>query len=422
MLAPADAELVKRDSHIPGLALLLDPDLFATALGEHLSAITAEGAQARFVWYKPGMSCLASYRVGVGGKELNLYAKAHRTLSPEKLSAARERSRNDTSGLAGMVLENAAVTVDAFPSDSRLRALYDFADDKIRPQLLKTLVPDRADLWPATLQTLSYKPERRYVARLATDAGKSALIKLYREGDYFNAQRACDELESRLLLGSSGSHRVLILNWLLGHPLSTAMHAPDLDPAVLHAVGKAVASLHSRKSTGLNRRLRESQAAEALSEALVIGALRPALAERAHNLAVNLAMEFLRAPLEWRTIHRDFNPGQVLLTDEGATIFDFDLVARGDPAEDLGNFISHLERDWLYAKLAPSSLEQFKSALLTGYQATTRAALPARIRLYTAKGLLRLAAKPFRRREPNWPQRTEVLFNRAEEIQKAAVP
>jgi len=153
-----------------------------------------------------------------------------------------------------------------------------------------------------------------------------------------------------------------------------------------------------------------------LAEAQVIGALRPAVAERALNLALTLATELLRAPLESRTIHGDFNPGQVLLADDGPKIFDFDQAARGDPAEDLGDFISRLERDTLYAKLASDTLELIKSALLTGYQSTTRAPLPARINLYTAAGLLQLAYKPFRRREPDWPQRVEALLNRAEEI------
>ena len=146
-----------------------------------------------------------------------------------------------------MVLQEAAVTVDAFPRDGKLRALYDFADDKIRPQLLKTLVPDRAGLWSASLRTISYKPERRYVARLTTDAGENALIKLYREQDYFNAQRASGEFDPRSLLGSSESHRVLILNWLRGQPLIPATHARDFDPAMLYAVGKALAGFHSRK-------------------------------------------------------------------------------------------------------------------------------------------------------------------------------
>src|SRR6266705_2728539 len=188
MLAPADAELVKRDPSIPGLGSLLDPDAFAAILGEHLPEVSIGRVQPASVWYKPGISCLASYRVEVAGKQLNLYAKAHRTLPLEKVSAARLRSRNGRGGPAGMVLQEAAVTVDAFPRDGKLRALYDFADDEIRPQLLKTLVPERAGLWSASLRTISYKPERRYVARLTTDAGENALIKLYREQDYFNAQ------------------------------------------------------------------------------------------------------------------------------------------------------------------------------------------------------------------------------------------
>jgi aminoglycoside phosphotransferase len=42
-------------------------------------------------------------------------------------------------------------------------------------------------------------------------------------------------------------------------------------------------------------------------------------------------------------IHRDFHEGQVLTDGETATMLDFDTAATGDPAQDIGNFLAHLD-------------------------------------------------------------------------------
>ena len=57
-----------------------------------------------------------------------------------------------------------------------------------------------------------------------------------------------------------------------------------------------------------------------------------------------------------------------------------------------------------------------KEALLAGYASETKRPLPERLGLYTAVELFRRMRFPFRGREPDWPQRTESLLERAEEI------
>ena len=43
-------------------------------------------------------------------------------------------------------------------------------------------------------------------------------------------------------------------------------------------------------------------------------------------------------------VHRDFHDGQVLLDESYAVgLIDFDLMAAGDPALDVANFLCHLE-------------------------------------------------------------------------------
>jgi hypothetical protein len=61
-------------------------------------------------------------------------------------------------------------------------------------------------------------------------------------------------------------------------------------------------------------------------------------------------------------------------------------------------------------------VESFSSALLDGYRRATARGLPDRVRLYIALSLFRKARLPFRTREPEWPQRTEALLERAEAL------
>src|SRR5438093_10692997 len=76
MLSAADAQFVRRDSALPGLATMLDPEAFAGALAPFMPAIDPGSARIEYVRYKPGKSCIVAYRVGVGGMEGKLYAKA----------------------------------------------------------------------------------------------------------------------------------------------------------------------------------------------------------------------------------------------------------------------------------------------------------------------------------------------------------
>ena len=48
-------------------------------------------------------------------------------------------------------------------------------------------------------------------------------------------------------------------------------------------------------------------------------------------------------PAEVGPVHRDFYDKQVLYTAGRTTLLDFDNISPGDPAQDVGNFLSHLD-------------------------------------------------------------------------------
>lgn len=91
---------------------------------------------------------------------------------------------------------------------------------------------------------------------------------------------------------------------------------------------------------------------------------------------------------EPRLIHRDFHEKQVLLHADRAVLIDFDTVAMGDPAQDLGNFLAHLD---LRELSRGEDVVRAGEALLEGYGGSVVRDFTRRIRARQCATLLRLA-------------------------------
>lgn len=88
-------------------------------------------------------------------------------------------------------------------------------------------------------------------------------------------------------------------------------------------------------------------------------------------------------------LHRDFYPDQVLVPDERIILLDLDLLAMGDPAIDLGNFIAHLHEDALRQKLPLDAFDADVHAFLSAYHHARPGVNPDRITLLGQISLLR---------------------------------
>ncbi|MDQ2987102.1 MAG: aminoglycoside phosphotransferase family protein [Armatimonadota bacterium] len=89
-------------------------------------------------------------------------------------------------------------------------------------------------------------------------------------------------------------------------------------------------------------------------------------------------------------IHRDFHPGQLLIQPNGRlAILDFDLMAMGDPAIDVGNFAAHLEEAGIRGKsVSGTAIKTF----LKSYQGARGPALLDNATIYCALSLARLVS------------------------------
>lgn len=88
-------------------------------------------------------------------------------------------------------------------------------------------------------------------------------------------------------------------------------------------------------------------------------------------------------------IHRDFYPDQVIVDTGQIWLVDLDLVALGDPAIDVGNFLAHLAEYAVRTTGAPDGSRRLESAFLSGYKSTGPDICQHRISVFRAISLLR---------------------------------
>ncbi len=418
MFTSADADLARRDSSLPGLALLLDSEAFVARLRRAWPEPGLGAATSTYLRYKPGTNCLVAYRLQAAGATFDVYAKAYR---PGRSGEARTAPEPATT-VRPVVLEGAAVVVFPFPEDDKLGILSRLADASGRDVLLRKLLPDRPDTWQAPPVTLRYKPERRYVAQVTAGEGTRVVLKAYAGGEFETAQANARALHSRgplrlaRRLGRSRRHRILVLEWLPGGLLREAMGRPDFDPGRLAAIGTSLAELHRQPSDRLPGVARERDAAAWHAAAEHVGFLCPRLGPRAASLARRLASHLADGPPADRAIHGDFHASQVLEDESGTAFLDLDQAARGDPEADLGTFLANLERDALQRRLPAGRVERFREGLMEGYGTASGEIRPPLLSLFTSGNLLQLAPDAFRSRQPDWPERIEGSLSRAEAL------
>src|SRR6266511_3272044 len=165
MLPPPDADLVAREPDLPGLASVLDSDAFAEILRAQVPGVRIQGARATYMHYKPGTFCLVDYAVQADGHTVDAYGIAHRVDAAIKLRNAEEKGQVAGPFRVGrFVVEDLSLIVSFFPNDRRLRTLPALVDEKRRRRLFQKIFLEHPDMWEASVETIRYRPERRYSA------------------------------------------------------------------------------------------------------------------------------------------------------------------------------------------------------------------------------------------------------------------
>jgi aminoglycoside phosphotransferase (APT) family kinase protein len=419
MLSIADADVVRRDTELPGLARLLDASAMHDLLRRKVPHAKLGRLEQTYLRYKPGTSCLAGYRLEVDTVWVDLYARlvrpGNQTIwgpSAQKPMAFEEKSS------ASILINEPGLLVATMGYDRRLPQLARILDSENRYSLLQGMFTNLPSLWEGTIDTLRYKPERRYVAQLQIEGAPLAVLKFYAK-DQITSHAGRSLQASRLLplprkIGRSTRHRCVAFRWRTGQLLSELLGASPKALRMLTSMGIALAELHKQVGGGLRQVSRGEEAGRLRKLANDLAAIHPPLAGRARKLANLLASRLLAALPVYRPIHGDFHPDQILITNKGPSLLDLDEAVLANPARDLGNFLAWLWRDVLRGALNREELEQCEEQMLLGYREGAGRCDPTLLKLYTAVGLFQLAIQPFRQRDEMWPERMQALLSQAE--------
>ena len=326
MLSSAESDLVRRESALPGLAVVLEPEAFAAALRRAAPQAELRSARVLYIRFKPHHYCRVTYRLEVAGAELEVDVRAGRREDfATWLVDEEEEIVSGPLGPGRIVLEDEAVVIHVFPNDLKLPGLKPLADPLEKERVFKELFPDSPGLWRGELRCLRYRPERRYVSALRAAGEDRAILKSYTRKAYLRARHNAEVFHSRgplrvaRVLGRSDGHRLLAFEWLPGRLLKELCVAPPMHCTEVSAAGAAVAELHAQAVAGLNAWTGAAAAAELLVLASEVGFIHPKVGRRCDELARRLAGQLAGAPQTQRAVHGDFSANQVLVDRQAYT-------------------------------------------------------------------------------------------------------
>jgi aminoglycoside phosphotransferase (APT) family kinase protein len=410
----ADRALVRSEPRLPGLAALFDDAAFTELLATWLPGAGIRCARATYVRYKPGTSCLVSYRVGTAAGKRIVHARAERDDAAGRLRRlAALADRPTPLGPGALVIEQRALAVMPFPSDRRLPALRTLADPVLRRRLFGAS--------GTALEALAYKPERRLVARAgdlvlrayAPDGWPAAAIAATAIG-------STGELRVPETRRIAPAHRVLALGWMPGRPLEDVLGAADGHRAAA-VVARALGALHeSAPARALPARTGAGEAAALAAAGRTADVGGRTIGRQARALAERLGAAVAARPPGGAVLHGDFSADQVLLDDHGAVLLDLDAAAVGHPVDDLASCLADLELRVAEGTLRRRRADAFGGALVEAYAARADG-LPreSELAMLIGAALLRRVAEPFRRRRPEWPAEMEAVVERVAELASA---
>jgi aminoglycoside phosphotransferase (APT) family kinase protein len=124
-----------------------------------------------------------------------------------------------------------------------------------------------------------------------------------------------------------------------------------------------------------------------------LGQRHPHLASQLEDLAFSIC-ERIASPkgLSFTTVHGDFHPENIFVTQDGVTVIDFDNFCRSDPARDLGYIIAQMRAMVYFSTGLLEAADREIRAFLHVYLAATTSqemgTLPGRIAAFAARTCL----------------------------------
>lgn len=413
MTAP-DAPLPLADPALAGLERVTDPG----RLAEWLSATL--GAEVRVVprrlRYKPGVSLVMAVDVHPSRSAVDDRLRTPYLVRSYAPRAAAKLHKTVAVSPPGTVVacDDAALVVVTTAAGDRDLPLLARLDAGGLPDVLARVVPERAaGLADAGMRTVSYNPARRWVGVLESGGEPLLTLRAFPQREARRRGRGYAALAggpptTPAVAGSSRSYGVVAVEWVAGQEL-TAAHVPD----AWRAAGASVARVHDRGPLPLKHRSSRHEADGVRESAALIAELLPTLGRDATALAEETHRRLLALDHQRTPVHGDFSPDQVVVTpDGGAALVDLDEAHLGDPAADLGSAVAALMGEAEEDDGAARAHEQV-GLLIEGYASVRQPPAPAAVATQALGFRVRKALEPFRRCEPDWPDRVAARLRRA---------
>ncbi|MEZ4416591.1 MAG: aminoglycoside phosphotransferase family protein [Gemmatimonadota bacterium] len=373
---------------------------------------------------------LVTYRVELlGGPDAGTTFVSVRTGSGWRLESQAERFDDPVFAQRTGALEpfhldaRAGILLVSFPMDRGLRHLH----RALRPKWIRRWL-EPAGLLPGAegaglsseasrVVVVSYRPERRAVLRLdpvfenSGSRGPSLFLRMHADPSGADRAVACEHalaaagLDAPRPLGRPRPD-LAVESGCSGVPVGSAA-VTNLQ--LMRALGRLLARVHA---------IEPPAALEDLPIDTVPDQARRCAAdlERVHPGLGAWALSCVEclgpAPgsSERVLLHGDLHLGQVLIDGARLTLVDWDRGCAGDPAYDLGTLAAHLY--YAHGRRVDPAFQE----VVHGYRDAGRHVDEEKLRWHHAQALLRLVNTPFRSLRPDWPERTEWILARLEEV------
>ena len=387
-------QLYQPDHCLPATNILFDTQELYARVGSWLpdSKLSLDSIR-----YKPNTSCLVNYRVESSDKASSfIHIKAF------SLKDWATRKQKIVSKNPDVLFDDElAFALFKFPSDAEIDGLEKFY---AAPQevLSRVLFRPFQDDSISNVETLAYKPNRRYTAKVDFASGQSAVLKLHDESTFSEVIKSATLLKKPSMvfapdrIGRSNRYQALAYQWIDGTSISFDNKTIGQCQSLAEEIFEYLDRLHV--STKKQRKPIQTRQNSLTALGQYLGKIHPQLQSDSTRIAESILQ--LRPTADNSTIiHGDLHEQQLLRSKSGLIACDLDNCRVGDSTEDLANLVAHLQYRACLGVL-PDDLVNSLDELSIRRHANRNDAL--RYRWNRTASLFQLASHPFRSGASAW--------------------
>ena len=290
-----------------------------------------------------------------------------------------------------LLLDDLRLVVPIFPFDPALPILRVIASpstwsEELRNRLVKCAVSQtKGEL--LAVELLAYRLERRAALKLTLadthDRGRTTAIvakaMLPRKAKRFGERHASlmramletgaqERMKIPVIYDANSDDGLVCMEFATGKTVHELIGSGSEFVAGCGEAGQLLSALHSLPAADLPRHTAPMELQQLRALADGVGAVRPSLVDSVRE-EIDVADSQLACLTESAPVrlHMDFYDKQVLSGGGQATLIDFENMALGDAARDVGNFLAHLDFRSAQMPQYSSEIDHGKDRFLEGY-------------------------------------------------------